>query len=71
MPELTLPDARFQASYLDAVREFTEAGLNPLVLVGEETGPYEKSWREPGASPRTWTCCARRRNGRAGRTGCR
>ena len=48
MPELTLPDARFKASYLDAVREFTEAGLNPLVLVGEETGPYEKSWREPG-----------------------
>jgi len=26
MPQLTPPDARFHASYLDAVSEFTEAG---------------------------------------------
>lgn len=39
MPQLTLPDVRFHASYLDAVREFTEAGLDPAVLESGELGP--------------------------------
>ncbi|MFF7946875.1 GNAT family N-acetyltransferase [Streptomyces griseorubiginosus] len=47
MPRLTPPDARFHASYLDAVREFTEADRDPAALLGEEPGPYAKSWREP------------------------
>lgn len=47
MPQLTAPDVRFHASFLDAVREFTEAGLDPAALVGEEVHAYEKAWREP------------------------
>ncbi|MEU9172827.1 GNAT family N-acetyltransferase [Streptomyces sp. NPDC048420] len=47
MPQLTSPHVRFHASFLDAVREFTEAGLDALVLVGESIAPYERTWREP------------------------
>ncbi|WP_406215928.1 GNAT family N-acetyltransferase [Streptomyces canus] len=47
MPQLTLPDVRFHASYLHAVREFTEAGLDPAVLESGEIGPYGRTWREP------------------------
>ncbi|MFI6434662.1 GNAT family N-acetyltransferase [Streptomyces sp. NPDC050759] len=47
MPQLTVPDVRFHASYLDAVREFTEAGLDPAVLESGQLGLYEQAWREP------------------------
>ncbi|MFF7933264.1 GNAT family N-acetyltransferase [Streptomyces sp. NPDC007940] len=47
MPQLTAPDVRFHASYLDAVREFTESGADPVVLVGEETGRYRRTWHAP------------------------
>lgn len=47
MPQLTAPDVRFHASFLDAVREFTEAGLDALVLIGEDITPYERTWCEP------------------------
>jgi predicted acetyltransferase len=46
MPQLTPPDVRFHASYLDAVREFTEAGLDPAVLESGEIGPYRRTWGE-------------------------
>ncbi|MFF0094233.1 GNAT family N-acetyltransferase [Streptomyces canus] len=47
MPQLTLPDVRFHASYLDAVREFTDAGLDPAGLESGRLGLYDRAWREP------------------------
>ncbi|WP_343244016.1 hypothetical protein [Streptomyces sp. SID13726] len=47
MPQLAAPDVRFHASYLDAVREFTEAGLDPAVLESGSLGEYAKVWRDP------------------------
>jgi len=47
MPQLTLPDVRFHPSYLDAVREFTDAGLDPAVLESGQLGMNEKAWQEP------------------------
>ena len=47
MPQLAAPDVRFHASFLDAVREFTDADSDPAALVGEEIHAYAKTWREP------------------------
>jgi predicted acetyltransferase len=47
MPQLTVPDVRFHASYLDAVREFTEAGQDPAVLESGWIGPHTEVLREP------------------------
>ncbi|MEU0406647.1 GNAT family N-acetyltransferase [Streptomyces griseorubiginosus] len=47
MPQLTAPDVRFHASFLDAVREFTEADPDASALIGEGTGPYARTWGEP------------------------
>ncbi|MFF7639166.1 GNAT family N-acetyltransferase [Streptomyces canus] len=47
MPQLTVPDVRFHTSYLDAVREFTEAGLDPAVLESGWIGAHAETVREP------------------------
>ncbi|MFC8432709.1 GNAT family N-acetyltransferase [Streptomyces sp. NPDC057253] len=47
MPRLTSPDVRFHASFLAAVREFTETDLDAAALLGEDVGVYARTWEEP------------------------
>lgn len=47
MPRLTSPDVRFHASFLAAVREFTETDLDAAALLGEDVGGYARTWGEP------------------------
>ncbi|MER5182079.1 GNAT family N-acetyltransferase [Streptomyces sp. NPDC002896] len=47
MPQLTLPDVRFHASFLAAVKEFTDAGMDPNSLLAQEIEEYGDSWQDP------------------------
>ena len=47
MPQLTSPDVRFRASFLDAAAESAEAGMDPASLLAQEIEQYGGTWREP------------------------
>lgn len=48
MPQLTLPDVRFHASFLAAVKEFTDVGgMDPKSLLAQEIEEYGDSWWDP------------------------